>query len=159
MKGIRSKFLILLVAMGMALPVSAAEIDTRVLQQLNDIGMAYQIDGDNDFAIVIEFDDGRSQMLFVRSKVYSSRGMGMRDVWSHAFVPGEGGVIPAALQTRLLEENFNAVMGGWVRSEDRIAYMAKIPEDAPAEVLRAAILEVAELADELEKELHGSDEL
>ena len=141
-----------------AMPAAAAEIDTRVLSQLNEIGMAYQIDEDNDFALVINFDDDRSQLVFVRSQVYSSRGLGMRDVWSVAFdSPGES--MPEGLETRLLKENVNLVMGGWVRIENQIAHMAKIPENTSAEVLRSAILEVAEAADELEKELVGTDEL
>lgn len=151
-------FMVLAITVPAAMPVAAAELDTRVLSQLNEIGMAYQIDEDNDYALVISFDDDRSQLVFVRSQVYTSRGLGMRDVWSVAFdSPDES--MPDGLETRLLKENADLVMGGWVRIENRIAHMAKIPENASAEVLRSAILEVAEVADELEKELVGTDEL
>lgn len=137
--------------------VQAADADESVAALLNKIGMAYNIDQDGDYAIVIHFQDERSQLVFVRSAVYDSRGVAMRDIWSDGYVH-ENANIPNELQTRLLEENVGTVMGNWSREDNKIAYVVKLPADASLEQLRAGILEAAEQADELEKELLGSDD-
>ncbi|MDX1454409.1 MAG: hypothetical protein R3217_03045 [Gammaproteobacteria bacterium] len=157
-KGMKLPVRALVLAMGLVFASGAMAADDRVASALNDIGMAYNIDQDGDYAIVISFDDDRTQLVFVRSAVYDSRGVVMRDIWSPGYVHGSDDM-PADLLSRLLSENVGTVMGNWARENREISYVVKLTADASATELRAAILEAAEQADELEKELLGSDDL
>jgi hypothetical protein len=138
--------------------VEPVPVDERVGSQLDALDLAYDVDKDNDYELLFEFDDGRSQFAWIRSQVYASHDVDIRDIWSYAYMhPTKH--LPGDLERRLLIENYGTVMGSWAREENAIVYIAKIPADAPAEVLQAALYEVAEIADELEKELVGTDEL
>lgn len=139
-------------------PVEPVPVDELVRDRLDSLELNYDIDEDNDFVLQFDFDDGRSQLVWVRSQTYASHDVAMRDVWAYAYQhPTKH--LPNDLERRLLLENYDLIMGTWARERNSIVYIVKLPADASAAALQSALFEAAELADELEKEVTGSDEL
>lgn len=138
--------------------VEPVPVDELLRDRLDSLDLNYDIDEDNDFVLQFNFDDGRSQLVWVRSQVYTSHDVAMRDVWAYAYEhPTKH--LPNSLERRLLIESYDAIMGSWAREGNAIVYMVKLPADASPEALQAALFEASELADELEKQLLGTDEL
>lgn len=139
-------------------PVEPVPVDETVRDKLDALELIYDIDEDNDFVLQFDFDDGRSQLVWIRSRTYASSDVAMRDVWAYAYQhPTKH--LPNDLERRLLIENYDLIMGTWAREGNSIVYIVKLPADAAAAALQAALFEAAELADELEKEVTGTDEL
>lgn len=134
------------------------EADAGIRAQLERLEIHHEVDEDNDFRIEILFDDDRSQFVWIRSRDYSSRDVAMRDVWSYGY-RHRTKILPSRLERRLLTDSYKSVMGGWALDGNDVVYVVKLPIDASDELLQAALLEAAEWADELEKELVGTDEL
>lgn len=133
-------------------------VDERVRELLDELELNYDITDNNNFSLVFDFDGGRSQQVFIRSRTYTTHDMEVRDVWSTAY-QHRTKYLPEYLERRLLMENFDHILGNWVRRNNDIVYMVKLPVDASAEALEVALYEASEFADELEAELHGNDEL
>ena len=55
--------------------------DVRVKDALDTVGLNYEVDEDNDFKLVIEFDDTRSQVVLVSSDTYRLDELEIREVW------------------------------------------------------------------------------
>jgi len=142
-----------------------SEGDPRVKKLLDETGLAYQVDRDGDYRIVLEFpdDNGRSQLLFVDSKTHSYRSLEVREVWSVGYTSATD--IPAAVMRRLLEDNALTILGQWSISEQfgKKAAIFRVHLDAntDAATLRSVVELVAGKADDMEKELLGalSDDL
>lgn len=133
-------------------------VDERIREQLDALELNYEIDDNNNFSLVFNFDDGRSQHVMIRSKTWSSHDLEMRDIWSTAY-RHRTKYLPEYLERRLLIESYDLVIGAWARRANDVLYLAKLPADAAAESLLAALYDVSEVADVLEEELVGTDEL
>ena len=133
-------------------------VDERIREQLDALELNYEVDERNNFSLIFNFDDGRSQLVTIRSRTWSSHDLEMRDIWSVAY-RHRTKYLPEYLERRLLLENYDLVIGAWARRKNDIVYLAKLPADAAAEALLAALYDVSEVADVLEEELHGTDEL
>lgn len=133
-----------------------APVDERIREQLDALELNYDIDEDNDFYLTFEFDDGRTQTVWIRSRTYSSHELEMRDVWSYAYEHSTK-YLPEYLERRLLIDSYEQVIGGWAREGNAVVYMVKLPADIAAEVLQSALYDVAEEADDMELEITGAD--
>lgn len=133
-------------------------VDERIRTLLDELELNYEVTDSNNFSLVFNFDGGRSQQVFIRSRTYTTHDMEVRDVWSTAY-QHRTKYLPEYLERRLLMENYDHILGNWVRRDNDIVYMVKLPVDASAEALEVALYDASEFADELEAELHGTDEL
>ena len=140
-------------------PVKPAA-DAGIKAQLAELDYQYEVDEDNDFKLVFEVgEEGRSQIVYVRSPVESYGEHQVREIWSPAYhSPTES--FPALIANRLLEDSDNKKLGGWVKQDNYAVFVVKIPANAGAEALDDALDAAMAAADEMENELTpGQDDL
>lgn len=141
----------------------AGPADARVQQVLEAVGWKYEVDRDGDFRVVISWEeDGRSQLVFVNSATNTLGDQEIREVWSEGW-RREGDAFPPAIAVRLLEANASYKIGAWelrrAGGVARAAFTARVPAAMTAEQLQKLVSTVAVTADEMEKELLGTDDL
>ena len=152
-------------AVALSVPLAAEEAsptgpDTRIKAQLDALDYKYEIDEDNDFKMVFNIgEEGRSQIVYVRSPVESYGEHQVREIWSPAYhSPTEA--FPALIANRLLEDSDTKKLGGWVKQDKYAVFVVKIPANADAEALDDALDAAMAAADEMEAELTpGQDDL
>lgn len=139
----------------------AVDYDERVEAALQDADYAWEIDSDGDFRAVLEFTDGRSQVLFVNSKTNRLGHMEVRDVWAVAATSKVG--FSTEVMKRLLEASSSVKLGGWeitsMGDQELAVFRAKVAANSSSSALKTIVMAVATTADEMEKELLGTDEL
>ena len=136
--------------------------DPRVERLLEAADLNYEVDADNDFRLVIEFNDGRSQLLWVLSNTTELDDLEIREVWSVAYRSETP--LPTRVASRLLSQNANVKIGAWqtrkMGDEYVALFSAQIAADTDPATLLTVIQAVSATADEMEIELlGGSDEL
>ncbi len=136
-------------------PVPASE-DARVTRVLETAGISFRVDEDKDFHIVLELENGRSQQLWVKSVTNFSGQAEMREIWSYAYQHSSTD-LPRNMLNRLLFDSNRRVMGAWVKQDEFVMYVVKLPADANATMLAEAIRESADIADYWERELSSGD--
>lgn len=140
------------------------ERDARVEQGLNEAKIAYNVDKDNDFKIEFPVGDGRTQIVFVNSAVETMGStMEVREVWAPVMkVQGTAGV-DAKVANLLLNSNRKYKIGAWeirpMGENQLVTFTARVPADLGSEDLAAVVRVVAKIADDMEKELTGKDDL
>lgn len=141
-------------------PVAAATAapDPLIGKQLKGLGYSHEVDEDDDYRLVFELDEGRTQLVYVRSAVEEYGNVSVREIWSPGYT-ADTDSLPAALANRLLEESNQAKLGGWVKQARTAMFVVKIPGDADAAQLADAIEAATRSADALELDLTGKDEL
>ena len=152
-------------AVALSVPLAAEEAspagpDTRIKAQLDALDYKYEIDEDNDFKMVFNIgEEGRSQIVYVRSPVESYGEHQVREIWSPAYhSPTEA--FPALIANRLLEDSDTKKLGGWVKQDKYAVFVVKIPANADGEALDDALDAAMAAADEMENELTpGQDDL
>jgi len=135
--------------------------DARVRAALDELGVEYDIDPDGDYKVVFAFeDDGRSQVAFINSTTETLQMFEIREVWSPGFVSPRG--FKAKIANRLLQDSFEKKLGAWqtmLNKDGQIAvFSVKLAADADPASLMAILETVMTTADEMEKELLGSDD-
>ncbi len=145
---------------GRANPLDRA--DRRVAQALYAAGYSYTVDDDGDYAVTVRFrEDNRTQLVWIASSTQEVAGVEVRRVWSPAYKTTKP--LSASLARRLLAENLGTGIGYWAAAETEgttlVVFCTQVSADADGAILDAAIRAVAATADELEKELLGSDDL
>jgi len=144
-------------------PEEARAADPRVRQALDAVGWKYEVDRDGDFRVILSWqEDSRSQLVFVNSVTNTLEGLEVREVWSEGW-RREGDTFPPAIAVRLLEANAGYKIGAWelrrAGGAARAIFTARVPVSLSAEQLEAVVSTVAITADEMEKELLGTDDL
>lgn len=134
--------------------------DARVRRLLDEVGLKWTLDDEGDFKLHNELTDGRSQLIWVLSNTSDLRQLEVREVWSIAFTSDE----PFSAETarRLLSENTETKVGAWQmrRMGDKYAavFSAQIAANTDGETLETVIDAVGQTADNLEKDLLGTDD-
>ena len=136
--------------------------DPRIKDVLEELQIRYEVDQDGDYKVLFEWDDdGRSQVAFINSATETLDQMELREVWSAAYVSEKP--LEAKVANRLLEDSFIKKLGSWqvMKTSDQWVGMftVKIDADADAAAIMTALEAVLTSADEMEKELLGSDDL
>lgn len=135
--------------------------DPRVTALLQLAGLVYEVDPDGEFRLLLEFDDGRSQQVFIRSETNSLEGLEVREIYS----PGALGDTLAAAGTMdlLLRANHEAIMGAWeyqlMAGGDAALFCVRVPADPDAALLRRLVGTVGRMADDMEAAITGKDDL
>jgi hypothetical protein len=136
---------------------SRAKADPGIAEQLAALDLGYQIDEDGDYRLLIESgNEGRSQLVFVRSPVLSYGNSKVREIWSPAFRI-QGPALDADVANRLLEASYEAKLGAWVRFGDLLMLVVKIDAHSSTSTLEDAIFAAASMGDRMEQELSGDD--
>ncbi|MBD9368337.1 YbjN domain-containing protein [Xanthomonas sp. XNM01] len=141
-------------ALLLALPglAMAAEPDHKIGKLLDGLGYEYEVDEDGDYKLVMALDEGRTQLVFVRSPVESYGQQRVREVWSPAYKSPTAS-FPAVVANRLLDASNQLKLGAWVKQDQHAVLVVKIPASADAKTLDEAITAAVTSADEMEREL------
>lgn len=155
----------LLTAMAAALflstfPISAAggAADAKVQAQLDQKKTPYKIDEDGDFRITVRLQNERTQLVWVRSAVEKAGTISVREIWSPGYKSPQAD-FSATIANLLLTKSDRLKMGSWVKQENMAMLVVKIPANATADQLDDAVDYAATVADEMESELTGKDDL
>jgi hypothetical protein len=140
-----------------ATPAAVAPEDVDVGALLDEKDTPYEIDEDEDYAVLVRIDDERTQQVWVRSVIESTDHFTVREIWSRAY-RSEGDAFDAAIANQLLEHGNTIKLGGWVKNGDSAMFVVKIPADANADELDEAIDLAAVTADKMELELTAKDD-
>ena len=158
---IRIGFIVLLVvASTMLFAQVGGRGDSRVSNALDKIGLNYELDDDGDYQLLYQYDDGRSQLVWVSGDTEDFYHVEVREVFSYAY--DSDGVMPANVARTLLQANAGYKIGAWELRQSGSSSMgiftARIDADVDANTLKLILEAVAVTADEMEKELLGTDE-
>ncbi|WP_313341813.1 hypothetical protein [Stenotrophomonas sp.] len=135
----------------------AATPDKAVGRVLDTLKYPYEVDEDGDYKMVFDLDDGRTQLVFVRSTVEEYGKHKIREIWSPGYnAPGKQ--FPAAVANRLLEDSQDAKLGAWVKQDQLAMFVVKVDATAGADALSDAIDAAMRTADAMEAELTETDE-
>ncbi|HNX04253.1 MAG TPA: hypothetical protein PKI32_02055 [Opitutales bacterium] len=160
MKQIATILVALLLASS-ALRAEKGVADPRVAPLLDAINKPYNIDSDGDYKLILRFDDSRSQLLYVNSNTNTFGNMEIREVWSPAVKADDG--LTYDQMKRLLVHNDKVKIGAWrimtMNGKDVAVYAVQMPAASDAETLKNVIQAVSVTADEMEKEMLGTDDL
>ena len=134
------------------LPIIDASVQTR----LDERGLKYKIDADGDFKVTYAYkNENRSQLVFVRGKSETVRGMVIREVFSPAARLGKDGI--GAEQALLLLNNSQSnKLGSWEVQLDALYFVIKLPDTLSAEQLETVMDIAAETADNMERKISGN---
>ena len=142
---------------------SKPEHDDRVKQLLDKTELKYEIDKDGDFKLLFEFEDGRSQIVFVNSNTETYQGLEIREVWAVGYQPAEGDKVDAAVSEHLIRANAQLKLGAWqvqkLGDQEVGVFRAMISAESGKDVLVDTMRLVGVTSDEKESELLGSDDL
>ena len=143
---------------------AVADHDERVRERLDQTELKYEIDEDGDFKLLFEYDDGRSQIVFVNSKTVNYQDLEIREVWAVGFVPAKkGSKVPADVCENLIRSNAEIKMGAWqvqkLSGNEVGVFRAMVDANADKDFILNALQLVGISADEKEAELLGSDDL
>ncbi|PSF33881.1 hypothetical protein C7H19_19350 [Aphanothece hegewaldii CCALA 016] len=136
--------------------------DRRVQNLLELLELKYSIDQDGDFKVIVEFNDGRSQVAFIDSDTQNIGDFEIREIWSVAYV--SEGFLDIDTANTLLLHNHQLKMGSWrlIPGEDNTflaTFCVQISADCDPESFGQALGLVLETADEMEEKLTGRDHL
>ena len=141
--------------------VEAVEADTpdaSIAQKLDAKGTPYEVDDDGDYRILVNVGEGRSQLVWVRSRVHTTDHQRVREIWTYGF-RSEERRIPSHIANRLLSENFDLIVGAWAREGGNAILVMKIEANATAETLDETIDLAASIGDRMEQKLVSGDDL
>jgi hypothetical protein len=136
--------------------------DLRVRRLLETLELKYSIDSDGDYEVIVEFDDGRSQMAYINSETQTIGNFEVREVWSVAYV--SQGFLDIDTANTLLMKNYEMKLGSWrlIPAGDNqflAAFCIKIAADCDPNSLAQTLAIVLEIADDMEEKLTGADDL
>lgn len=128
------------------------EYDRRVETSLNEADLKYDIDKDGDFKLLLNYDDNRTQLVFVQSKTEQYKNYEIREIFAYGY-KSPTSEFSASIANRLLIDNSKKKMGAWEKRGEYAVYVIKISADADALSLKNAIQLAAVCAEEMEKEI------
>ena len=132
--------------------------DTSIARKLDARDTPYEVDDDGDYRILVNVGEGRSQLVWVRSRVHTTDHQRVREIWTYG-MRSEERRIPVHVANRLLSENFDLIVGAWAREGGNAILVLKINADADADALDEAIDLAASVGDRMEQKLVSGDEL
>jgi len=136
--------------------------DPRVKKMLDALELRYSVDNDGDFKVMVEFEDGRSQVAFIDSQTQLLGDFEIREVWSVAYV--SEGYLDIDTANTLLMKNYELKIGSWrlIPGGDN-TYLAtfciQIAADCDPNSFWRTLAIVLQTADEMEAKLTGADHL
>lgn len=140
---------------------AADQPDPRVKTMLDRLDLAYEVDQDNDYGVVMKLDGDRTQSVYILSGTNIQGDLEVREIWSYGYLTKDG-ALPADLSEKLMNASRDLILGSWElakNEETRIAVLVvKLPVTASLDTLRSCIETVAVEADKVEQQLNAADE-
>ncbi|MBM4402773.1 MAG: hypothetical protein FJ042_00045 [Candidatus Cloacimonetes bacterium] len=134
--------------------------DQRVEKVLKQSGWKYSIDDDGDFELLFDTENGRDQLVWIRSHTEDLSHLEIREIWSFAYTSKRP--FSADIANRLLEHNSQMKLGFWqvkkFGDKYTAVYTAQIAAESDLTTLRTVVNAVVKTADQMELELTDSDE-
>lgn len=135
--------------------------DPRVKRLLDEAGLKYSLTKAHDFKLLFAVDDNRSQLVFVNSNTENYKQFEVREIWSVAYRSTTK--LTAGQMRMLLTQTAKNKLGEWsltdVGDEEIATFTVKAAAVLSKDDLETLIRLVTSSADEMEKELTGSDDL
>lgn len=134
---------------------STPAADPAIRQLLDKLEYKYDVDEEGDYRLtfaVDEEEDGRSQLVFVRSPLETYGSHKVREIWSPGYL-STSDEFPVEVANRLLEATQESKLGAWAKQGRYAVFVVKLPADADAEALDDAVEAALRSADEMEQEL------
>lgn len=143
--------------------VSSKECDPIVKKELDAQGIEYTINKNGDFKIVRKLNNGRSQLVFIRSQSMNYKDIEVREIWSYARIYNTQADISGANIYMVLSKNATYKLGSWQIGKDNagkyfLNFSVRADSNARGKVLEDFIDVVARQGDEIENELTNKDE-
>ncbi len=143
------------------LAAQSATGDPRVKKTLERLGLNYQISKSGNFTVTYNIENSdRTHMVTIKSQTEMYRGIEIREIFAIAAALDD--YPPDELVYRMMEENSTLKLGAWAMEADSsgvyIYFTTKIPADVRDNDLKYYSYFVAEIADEMEEELLGTDD-
>lgn len=141
---------------------ASSAADPRVREALDAEGWSYDIDSDDDYRLVVSFQDtDRTQLVYVISQTYTVDGLEIREVWSPVYRPPSGtSEVPPAIAQWALRSAWSLKLGSMAADGQGVVYfVAKVDASASPEVLSKIIRVAASTGDDLEMEKSTGDDL
>ncbi len=132
--------------------------DTTVEAKLEAKGTPYVVDDDGDYRIEVNLGDERSQVVWVRSVIYETRSMRVRELWTYG-MRSNTDRMSEKVANLLLARNPELIVGSWSRINGSALYILRIDADASADILDNAIDIAAWEGDDMERKLVKGDDL
>lgn len=136
------------------------EPDKRVKKLLEEKDFQFTVSSSGNYQVICKFDDGRTQLVTIRTKTYTLHHMEIREVDSKGYQVDEE--IPTEVLLAALKKNAGVKLGAFqlIESGDTRALLfnAQIAADTDAETLYRTIFAVAKTADEFEQEWITGDD-
>jgi hypothetical protein len=132
--------------------------DPAVKAHLEKLGYQYELTEQGDYKVVFEYEDKRTQLVFIGSSVETYGEHRIREVWAPAYKSAQP-ALPADIANRLLEASEDLKMGAWSKVDEYAVFVVKLNADADAKALDDALEVAGVTADDMEAELTpGKDE-
>lgn len=133
------------VCLGLATPSLAADApDPSVAKLLKKLDLGYTIDADNDYSVILQVGNGRSQQLLISSEVERYEGLEIRRVMSAAYAaPTESFERQVAID--LLTHSQGQTLGSWELYTDGPTSVALFVAKVPAKITHKQLQYVMEL--------------
>ncbi len=135
--------------------------DPAVGKLLDELEYKYVVDEEGDYRLTFGLDekeDGRSQLVYVRSPVETYGSIEVREIWSPAY-QSPTDEFPAAVASRLLEATHESKLGAWAKQGRYAVFVVKVRANASATEIDDAVEAAIRSADEMEQELSpGTDD-
>ena len=135
------------------------EVDARVKYHFDKNGLNYKITDSGNFAVTVEWPDGRSHLVFVASHTETLNTQEIREIYAFGTETRE---LTKGMMTEMLVANGQKKIGAWETTTDcnECIFNARISANADFATLKTTIDAVGVTADEFEKKYcNGSDEL
>ncbi len=138
-----------------ALAAGEVRADASVQSRLEAKGLKYEIDAKGNYRVTLTYpQDGRSQLVFVSAGTEVVAGLRVREILAPAASLSGDGIEGERALALLRHSRLNKI-GAWEVDGDLLLFVIKLPEDASADELVAAMDVAAETADDMEKTLSG----
>lgn len=135
-------------------------IEGRIEPLLRQIGFPFSRGPGAEYEIVVGIAGGRQQAVTIAAIAQRIEGGEILRISSNAYICD--GHIAEGIANALLALNSSTRTGAWCIQLDRndarhVAYVAKIPFADNPDLLRHVLLEVADMADDIEAKLSATD--
>lgn len=138
---------------------TGTDCDQRLVNAMDQSGLEYRIDEDNDVQIILAWDDERTHAIWASTETETYGGIEVREVW--AFVTEYDSVsdIPNEVLLDLLRANAKLKFGKYAIAVNentglvRVLFVVTVSPELDGPSLATMIKFVGEVADEMEKVL------
>jgi hypothetical protein len=135
-------------------------VDQGLAECLQQAQLVYEADPDGDCRLLLEYESGRSQQVFVSSRSAEVAGWELREIWSVAGM-GDALAKPETMEL-LLRANSAEEVGAWayrqVGEAPALVFRLQAPAACDPFLLRRLVGLVGRSADDMEQSLGNGDE-